>query len=1126
LFGALKGIGNKYTKFLGDEAATLSGKAETMLVQFVALNTLALGEADAKKYLKTGQHLGADEILEISKQNVLFLVATAFTVRLAKPGLETLKLTGEIDGSLVKLRGLKGELKDLAAAIEAEKGINFDKSKDLLAKERELLRTEEETLQKLEKLAADPKAAKQAGLDTPEMRQKLLDLRAEHNATEDAMKPARVMESIEGSGGVRWAEKGKKWQEAVDFLKGDPKNKVTDLVTDKETGARGVEVTTQDGTTYRLIERLSANDGVVGATPEIGPKASTADEVAANQQAADAARAALRAQSAALKGMIDAKAVPEFERIQVGGDAAGLMNQASMPRAGGGSATPGSVEWPRMLTVSEKAEVWDTRGEVNQTPGELEGPGLHPSQMTTNQHGYTGSKALADAIMLGKYQSGLAIYEGRAAGTIEFKGDRSASEWPSSKLCRIKIGDKYFYADHIDLATGPGPSNTAEVTKVVAGGEKGDLYQAMVKDGRIFYGDQSPVRVVKPGGKVLVWGGSGNAAAMAEEFATAGCDVTNIARISEKAPPPQVAPEVHAIEAKLKTLPPDSPEAAALIKRLHFLRAFGPEMLPRNVEKAFDSDLAKQKIHRQIVAEVTKIEPFEIEEGGAKVQKVRVTSSTGQVFEVDQVVVSLGQNSSADGAAGGFIRGIQLEMILDGEGNLVGLQSVEPKGAVRLLGAAYADAKLARYVVPEQRADFQSKLAAEAAKLPPNSKGVAPSIANAANTIQAANDVLAVQSYKLPGATQSIVLPPGNPAIWPQQIATFLGGEIGVDPARVTVDPVGGGKSNAPVFRIRIGAEELGFFKVFDSIGEAQTEVSMIKQIASKHLKNMEVVGDKGEIGIADGDGNTKGGMMMETAKGTSVDAMVKSLPTEPALRPEAIAKLREAVVKVAKGLAEMHQAFADGDPQTMEQKTSESDYTLRKLEGIRAQIGEAHYARIRAALEVQVAAYKAAKVPATAYHGDANTGNFIVGPDGKLRMIDVGSMQWSLDGAGKPKGTGAADVARFLESLESKRPGSLTPEEVAQLTKLFNDTYFHEMHGKVTPADLDAATAMYRAQLEISIVKSARPDAKDIVDTTYVGALGRLDHILGIPPGEFVVPLTPPSKTTGDDKKQAPDGN
>ena len=40
-------------------------------------------------------------------------------------------------------------------------------------------------------------------------------------------------------------------------------------------------------------------------------------------------------------------------------------------------------------------------------------------------------------------------------------------------------------------------------------------------------------------------------------------------------------------------------------------------------------------------------------------------------------------------------------------------------------------------------------------------------------------------------------------------------------------------------------------------------------------------------------------------------------------------------------------------------------------------------------------------------------------------------------------------------------------------------------------------------------------------MDTTYVGALGRLAYILGISVAECIVPLTPPSKaTTADDKR------
>lgn len=1122
LFGALKGIGNKYTKFLGEEAATTAGKAELLLVQFVALNTLALGEADAKKYLETGQHLSPGEILEISKQNLLFLVATAATVRLARPGLESLSLQGEVKGSLVKLRGLKGELKGLAAAVEAEKGINFDRAQDLLAKERELLRAEEEVLQRLEALSGDPAKAKKAGLATPEMQQKLLELRAEHDRIEAAMRPARVMNNVEGGGGIRWVEKGPKFEEAVAYFRENPNNTVTELVTDAETGARGVEVRPADGGTFRLVERLSIGSDIVGRTPRPGRRSPTAEEVTANRRAADEARAAMEAQTAALQALIDAIAVPEFGRIQIGGDVGGLLNQASLPRGQGGGQSPGATRLPEMLTVSDKVEVWADRGPVNQTPGELEGTGLRPGDMTTDQHGYIDAKPLADAIMLGKYRVGMARYHGRAEGHVEFKRDHPPGEWPSSKPCRIKVNGRYFYADAIDLAVGPGPSKGID-SSLVKGGLEGAAYQAMYRDGRVFYGDQSPTVVRKPGGKVVVWGGSGNGAAMAEYFAKSDCDVIWVARESAKAPPPTVKPELEQIAKRLRDPAISAEEKKALLARQRELKAFGQAMLPRNIEEAFDSPLAKAKIHRRI-GDISKIEPIEVEEGGVKVQKVKLTTSMGELI-VDQLVVSQGQNSQAPGAAGHFVDGIELEMILGHDGNLIGLQSVHPRGAVRLLGTAFADATLAPHVIDSQRGTFRDKLIERAANLPLNSKGVAPSIANAAITIQAANDVLAVQRYKLPGNATSVTLAPAEQAIWPQQIATFLGGELGVDPYRITVTPSGDGKSGAPVFRVRLGHEELGYFKVFDSVGKAQTEISMIQQIAAKKLRHIEVVGEKGTVGVADGKGGTRGGLMMETADGTSVDGLIKSLPTEPALRADAITKVREAVVKVARGLAEIHRAFADGDLQTQAQKLNEASYTLGKLEAIRVRIGEAHYARIRAALEAQISAYLAARVPATAAHGDANTGNFIIGSDGKLKVIDVGDMQWSIDGSGKVKGTGAADVARFLESLQSKRPGALAPAEVRALTELFNRTYFGEMKGKITETDLAAATVLYRAQLELSIITKAHPDAVAAVDQTYAGALGRLDTVLGLPEGELAAPLTPPSKTSADhDRKPLPD--
>src|SRR4029079_12450010 len=106
------------------------------------------------------------------------------------------------------------------------------------------------------------------------------------------------------------------------------------------------------------------------------------------------------------------------------------------------------------------------------------------------------------------------------------------------------------------------------------------------------YGDKSPTTVVPGARRVLVWGGSGNAAAMAEFFAKAGCEVVWVARPSTKGINPAVKPEYDAIVDALKHDPPPDLKDA-LEKRKATLEGYSFAMLPRNVAEAFDSPLAK-----------------------------------------------------------------------------------------------------------------------------------------------------------------------------------------------------------------------------------------------------------------------------------------------------------------------------------------------------------------------------------------------------------------------------------------------------------------------------------------------------------------------------------------------------
>ena len=122
--------------------------------------------------------------------------------------------------------------------------------------------------------------------------------------------------------------------------------------------------------------------------------------------------------------------------------------------------------------------------------------------------------------------------------------------------------------------------------------------------------------------------------------------------------------------------------------------------------------------------------------------------------------------------------------------------------------------------------------------------------------------------------------------------------------------------------------------------------------------------------------------------------------------------------------------------------------------------------------------------MPATAYHGDANAGNLIVDDYNTQRgykdlsVIDAGSMAWSIDkNTGKGIKTGAADVARFLGSLETLHPGKLTPADVQQLREEFMETYRTEYQRKARH-DLDLtqygkASSWYRIEMEVAVLKS-----------------------------------------------------
>jgi len=230
----------------------------------------------------------------------------------------------------------------------------------------------------------------------------------------------------------------------------------------------------------------------------------------------------------------------------------------------------------------------------------------------------------------------------------------------------------------------------------------------------------------------------------------------------------------------------------------------------------------------------------------------------------------------------------------------------------------------------------------------------------------------------------------------------------------------------------------------------------------------------------------------MDTAKGSSIKELIEALPSDPALHVKAVQQLEAAVARVAEGLGELHQKFQSGEVMSKEAKRSDADHFLNRnfrdngedLQRVRAALGD-DFERVKTQLEgPTLEAFYAANLPATAYHGDANAGNFIVGEYKggykDLGLIDVGSMSWSVaDGATVGTRTGAADVARFLGSLESLAPGKLSEAEIVVLRRRFTETYFAQPGARnLDPSAYGAAEKWYRVEMEVAALRSD-PTAK-----------------------------------------------
>ncbi|MEZ4399302.1 MAG: DUF4157 domain-containing protein [Kofleriaceae bacterium] len=1088
-FALLRGISMAYVARVGEAAAgTATGQLKLMLVQYAAMTAASVAEAEAESWLRHGRHVTLEEVVTIALQNAAFMVAVALGTRLAKPGLEAAHEFGATKGTQWRIAKLRAQIGDTTVRIQASKGRQPELMAELLEHHGKLLAEEATLIAGLEAKAANPKSA--AFVDA----KKLAAWKASHQESVTDNLRLRVTSRMRAIGDDAVGVPKDTFDDARRFYQDVEKRDVKDLTNDSRTGARAFTVELDGGRVVTVVERLAAPELIDLPVTIRNRPAPTAEQVVANQARAADARVVDAQRRAELKVLVDADPAPTFKRIILGGGSGAVTDAATLPAAAGAKLGPGAVaHLPDVIVVQAKAEPWGTRADMpsGQTPGELDNPVFKVSDFAVDQHAYAPSSAIGDAVVVARVEHGVATYDGAATGAVEVEPSPGAWRAPM----RVMIDGKYWYGDAVDVVAGIGPARKLGTHQLSATDEA-----TMAGDKRVVYGDDH-LADIKPGvPEVLVTGGSATAAWNAEAAARSGAGkVYWIHRPSAPEAATPEATELADLATKLADPSLDATTRITLERRQSDLLSFRRAMLPRNVEPA-DAAFNNPKVSRSS-GTIKKITPTD--DG-----RVKVELADGRVFTVDQVVVSIGQDPAAPGGPLALTHGRQFRIVKDPSGALSHLESVDPPGAIRIMGASMSEPAMREAVIPAERAEFAALLARQADALPANSRGVPGSLALAgqtipeANRILAANDAMTAAGLKLSGGTRALTLRAGEEPQWPQQVGEFVARELGVDPARVTVQPLGGGRSGAMVYKVKLGAADVGVFKVFTNAADAAAETAAIDAIAKQHLKDFAVVGDKGTVPV-DAGGTAKTGLLMEVAPGKTVKQLVDGLPEPGPARDAGVAELKVAAAQVGKALGEFHKSFETGKVMSRAAKESEAANLIRKLVKIEPLVDPAVYRALEAQVIDRIARFYNADVPETAYHGDANIGNFSVGPGGKVTTFDVGTMKWSLDARGQPIATGAADVARFAVSLTSDNPGKLTPAELDAVRSEFGRAYFAATG--TTRAGLLPAVRFYQIDMELGIMLG-----QSRAGTGVAEPLGRLLEALELPPSARLVAEEP----------------
>jgi hypothetical protein len=281
VFGALKGLSKAFAGL--EKVLAVELKEAEVIAQFAAINGLALYQANQEK-AKHGQTLSESEIMKISFDNLIFIIAVAIGGKALAPMLTRWKVKLDVGRGLKEIEALHQQVESLAAQAKAAKDKTI--GEQLLQKQRELLTAEREFLEALLQLAAKGRdAALKKGM-TAEQYDALMNAKQDLEAATRGLREAELMGKLEPvMKGQYLCEPGKTLDDAHDHYTGDAANKVGKIVTDATNNTRSFEIQLPDGSTLRISERAGkigdVKTGTTATTTSGGePAPPRAEEVA------------------------------------------------------------------------------------------------------------------------------------------------------------------------------------------------------------------------------------------------------------------------------------------------------------------------------------------------------------------------------------------------------------------------------------------------------------------------------------------------------------------------------------------------------------------------------------------------------------------------------------------------------------------------------------------------------------------------------------------------------------------------------------------------------------------------------------------------------------------------------